>query len=175
MMVQQLLWRWLVPGFAFMVGIYLLKGQMYKVYLVGYAKVLSRLEKGMSKLLRKHKQELFSSMEDMMQESKMKTLSVLEIGAGTGTNFQFYPEGTNIMCLDPNPSFASYLNEKRDTFNKVLIQDLIVGKAEDLSAFPDQSVDVVVCTLVLCSVDDIHQCMTEIKRVLKKVSQCLSL
>ena len=33
--------------------------------------------------------------------------------------------------------------------------------------FPDGSVDAVVCTLVLCSVDDARQAIREVRRILK--------
>ena len=61
--------------------------------------------------------------------------------------------------------------EKQNQFAHVNIAEFVVGKAEDLSAFPDGSIDAVVCTLVLCSVDNVDLCLREIRRVLRPVSR----
>ena len=48
-----------------------------------------------------------------------------------------------------------------------LLHSLFQGFAEDLSQFQDNSFDVVIETLVLCSVNDVDQSLREIHRVLK--------
>ncbi|XP_041359681.1 methyltransferase-like protein 7A [Gigantopelta aegis] len=47
------------------------------------------------------------------------------------------------------------------------LTDYICGKAEQMSQFADDSFDAVVCTLVLCAVDNPEAVVKEIKRVLR--------
>ncbi|HVU13829.1 MAG TPA: class I SAM-dependent methyltransferase [Phototrophicaceae bacterium] len=90
--------------------------------------------------------------------------AVLEIGAGTGENFAFYPRGIDWYGVEPN----LYMQErllKRASENGIEGR-LYSGTAEELP-LPDSSVDAVVSTLVLCSVSDQPRVLSEIKRVLK--------
>ena len=93
----------------------------------------------------------------------------MEVGAGTGANFKYYPSGTDVVCVDPNPHFDSYLKSNSEKFPHVHLEEFVLGKAEDMSGVETGSVDSVVCTLVLCSVEDVDQSLAEIKRVLRKV------
>ena len=49
------------------------------------------------------------------------------------------------------------------------LKQFVAAFGEDMSEVEDESVDAVICTLVLCSVMDMDMCMKEIKRVLKPV------
>ena len=57
-------------------------------------------------------------MSKMMVELN-RPIEVLEIGAGSGANFKYYPKGTNIMCVDPNPYFDSYIKQNSEEFEHV--------------------------------------------------------
>ena len=58
-----------------------------------------------------------------------RALCVLEIGAGPGSNFQYLPKGTNIMCLDPNPYFERHLKKNSFHYPDVNLQEFLVGRA----------------------------------------------
>lgn len=76
---------------------------------------------------------------------------VLEVGAGTGTNFAHYPAGvTEVIAIEPERRLA----EVARAAAAVAPVPVIVSTAaiEEFSA--EQSFDAVVCSLVLCSVDD---------------------
>lgn len=91
---------------------------------------------------------------------------VLEIGCGTGVNLEFYPNGINRLVLaEPNPHMRKILDEK---ITHTTIKNIIVvpDSAESLSA-ANASFDAVVCTLVLCSVKNPAQVLSEINRVLR--------
>merc|ERR1712150_182299 len=92
-----------------------------------------------NKVANPFKIELFKELNDMKPGEK---ISVLEIGAGPGANFKYY---------------------------NLEVKDLKIGYGEDLAAagIDSNSVDAVVVTLVLCSVQDQAKCFSEIKRVLK--------
>ncbi|XP_044277978.1 methyltransferase-like protein 7A isoform X3 [Varanus komodoensis] len=111
------------------------------------------------------KKELFSNLNDFARPAG--TLRLLEIGTGTGTNFQFYPTGCRITCTDPNPNFDKFLAESLSQNPHLQVERCLVTPAEDLHEIPDASVDVVVCTLVLCSVKSIEGVVVEVLRVLR--------
>lgn len=92
------------------------------------------------------------------------TGNVLEIGAGTGVNFQYYQAGAHVTATEPDPYMLERA-KKRASEAKVAIELRQVA-AEELP-FPDASFDFVIDTLVLCSVRDPRRVLAEIKRVLK--------
>lgn len=135
------------------------------------AKFMARFNKRPDVL--KMKDKLFTGLADQNTNIRKK-LQILEIGAGGGTNFSFYPSGSQIVCLDPNPNFESYLVQSVET-SGVEMKGFIKGFAEKMDTIEDNSLDAVVCSMVLCSVKDLNKALMEIKRVLKPVSkiECL--
>jgi ubiquinone/menaquinone biosynthesis C-methylase UbiE len=91
---------------------------------------------------------------------------VLEIGAGTGANLDFYgPQVERLTLVEPDRHMRAQLAEKvrRSEMTGVEIVPLV---AEALPA-ADRSVDVVVSTLVLCTVPSPSETLSEAHRVLK--------
>ena len=125
-----------------------------------------------NKKLGPKKKELFESMEKHLEEVEG---DLLEVGAGTGANFAFYPRGCSIVALDPNPYMNYYLLHTEKFYPHVILRDYIVGTCEDMRKIKDQSVSAVVSTLVLCSVESVELSLREIIRVLKPVSQVCNL
>ena len=98
-----------------------------------------------------------------------RRLEVLEIGAGTGPNLAFYPPNTtHITAVDPNPSMRPYMEVNMRALGWKTGEGVrwAEGVAEALP-LPDASVDAVVCTLVLCSVEDVAGAVREAARVLR--------
>ncbi|XP_009644399.1 methyltransferase-like protein 7A [Egretta garzetta] len=118
-----------------------------------------------SRKVYKQKQKLFSNLSKFTGPSGQLTL--LEIGTGTGTNFQFYPAGCRLTCTDPNPNFRKFLLKSLSENRHLELEGLVVASGEELRQIPDGTVDVVVCTLVLCSVADSKKVLTEVLRVLR--------
>lgn len=92
------------------------------------------------------------------------TGTVLEIGPGTGLNLAYLADGVYWLGLEPNPYFHPHL--KRALELKGLPGEILLGQAEAIP-LPQESVDAVVATLVLCSVEDPRQALAEVLRVLK--------
>jgi len=97
---------------------------------------------------------------------------VLDIGSGTGTNLRYYPESVYcVTVLDPNSKNLAYLEKKAEGWGfgkdsgKCLNSQK--GYGEELP-FPSNSFDVVVSTLLLCTVRDPERVISEGTRVLKK-------
>ncbi|MCB0874656.1 MAG: methyltransferase domain-containing protein [Solirubrobacterales bacterium] len=86
----------------------------------------------------------------------------IELGAGTGLNFEHYPGAVEELLLtEPFPPMANRLRERTGGAATV-----IEAPAESLP-IPDASADTVVATLVLCTVDDLPATLAEVARVLK--------
>lgn len=89
---------------------------------------------------------------------------VLEIGAGTGLNFEHYPRGVEVVAVERAPGMRlSALKRAEAVEARVQVVD---GDAQAL-AFDASSFDMVVSTFVLCSVPDLARCLGEARRVLK--------
>lgn len=90
--------------------------------------------------------------------------NVLEIGPGTGPNLSYYPPDIHWIGVEPNSYMHSYLRQKAEQLG--LNIDIRTSTAEHLDV-EDNSIDAVVSTLVLCSVDNLTAVLQEILRVLK--------
>lgn len=117
---------------------------------------------------KKHKQELFRNLPDFRGPSG--ELRLLEIGTGGGSNFQFYPLGCKVTCTDINPNFQESLSRNMKKNQHLHYERFLVAAGEDLHQVPSGSVDAVVCTLVLCSVNSVSSTLREVLRVLRPVS-----
>uniref|UniRef100_A0A8C8SFR3 Methyltransferase type 11 domain-containing protein n=1 Tax=Pelusios castaneus TaxID=367368 RepID=A0A8C8SFR3_9SAUR len=127
--------------------------------------IMASLSTRYNRKLFHHKQELFSSMQEFAGPSG--ELRLLEIGTGSGANFQFYPLGCRVTCTDPNPNFERFLLKSIAESPHLQCERFVVAGGEDLRPAADSSMDVVVCTLVLCSVRSIEQVLSEVLRVLR--------
>lgn len=105
------------------------------------------------------KSKLFSNL-------TVKDVKILEIGIGQGANLAYYPNGTKLYSVEPNPYFELYFNENASKFPGIKVENFSRGTAEDMSTIDDSTIDVVVSTHVLCSVTNIEKCLSEILRVL---------
>ena len=95
----------------------------------------------------------------------------VEIGAGTGLNLPHYPDDVDeLLVLEPDPSMRSRLETSmRRRGGRARVVD---APAERLP-FADASVDTVVSTFVLCTVDRPDVALSEIARVLRPDGQLL--
>jgi ubiquinone/menaquinone biosynthesis C-methylase UbiE len=89
---------------------------------------------------------------------------IVEIGAGTGANLRYYPAGTTVAAIEPSSTMGDALLRRAARHG---IDVRIDGSSAERLPFPDASVDAVVSTLVLCTVDDPHAAIAEIHRVLR--------
>jgi len=89
---------------------------------------------------------------------------VLEIGVGTGSNFNAYPADVTIHGIDTSPAALSVAAARAGRDRRQV--SLLEGDAASLP-FPDASFDTVVATFVLCSVGDVDRTLREARRVLR--------
>ncbi|MCB9685143.1 MAG: class I SAM-dependent methyltransferase [Alphaproteobacteria bacterium] len=88
---------------------------------------------------------------------------VLELGAGTGANLPHYPADVDLVLTEPDDGMRSLLVPRAERRPMTEVHD---ARGESLP-FPDASFDVVVATLVLCSVRDPARVVSEVRRVLR--------
>jgi gluconolactonase len=89
---------------------------------------------------------------------------VLEIGAGTGANLPYYPEDIRLTVTDPNPFMLRRLTKKATKLE--ISVETLVAPATDMP-FEDEAFDVIVATLMLCSVKDQKNVIAEVTRLLR--------
>jgi ubiquinone/menaquinone biosynthesis C-methylase UbiE len=90
---------------------------------------------------------------------------VLEIGAGTGANLAYYgPAISSLTLTDPEAPMVRRL--ERQVRERGALAKVFRAPAADLP-FQDAAFDVVVSTLVLCTVRDQASALREIRRVLR--------
>ena len=98
---------------------------------------------------------------------------VLELGAGTGLNLPHYPDNLDeLVMTEPSPPMVARLERRA---KKAGIPTSVMTADAERLPFEDDSFDTVVSTLVLCTVDDPHQVIKEIARVLRPGGELLFL
>ncbi len=104
----------------------------------------------------------------LVARSKGRTL---EIGSGTGLNLPHYPNDLDALTLaEPDPAMRRRLTARAaDSGREVSVIDAGAVRLP----FDDGSIDTVVSTLVLCTVDEPERALKEIARVLAPGGQLL--
>jgi SAM-dependent methyltransferase len=89
---------------------------------------------------------------------------VLEVGAGTGTNFELYPDTvTEVVAVEPERRLAELARQAAATAPvPVTVSTDTVEQFSDGEPF-----DAAVCSLVLCSVDDPDHVVRQLLSLLK--------
>lgn len=105
---------------------------------------------------------------ELLAQARGRTL---EIGAGTGANIPHYPDAAEELILaEPFEPMRRQLERKLTESGKSA--STLDASAEAIP-LDDESVDTVVSTLVLCTVDFPDRALTEIARVLRPDGQLL--
>jgi SAM-dependent methyltransferase len=95
----------------------------------------------------------------------------VEIGGGTGLNLTYYPDEVDeLTFVEPDAAMRAHLDAKLRRRDRPV--RLVDAPAERLP-FEDRSVDTVVSTFVLCTVDAPDLALREIARVLRPDGQLL--
>jgi ubiquinone/menaquinone biosynthesis C-methylase UbiE len=111
-----------------------------------------------------------------MREQRRRLLAsargrTLEIGAGTGLNVGLYPDGlAELILAEPFEPMRRRLSRKVTASG--LVASTFDATAESIP-LPDDSIDTLVSTLVLCTVDFPDRALAEIVRVLRPDGQLL--
>ena len=89
---------------------------------------------------------------------------VLEVGAGTGTNFAYYPDTVSeVIALEPETMLAP---KAREAAGGVAVPVTVIESTVETMP-TSEPFDAVVCSLVLCSVDDPDGVLRQLNSLLK--------
>ena len=89
---------------------------------------------------------------------------ILEIGAGEGANVPHYRDATRVTLLEPDAKMRKRLEKQ---VLRASVPTTVLDAPAEALPFDDASFDVVVSTLVLCSVFDPAVTLAEVRRVLR--------
>lgn len=100
---------------------------------------------------------------------------VLEIGAGTGLNLEHYPSNIESLTLvEPDPQMRHRLQRKLAT-HRLAPRCMLLGDHGESLGLEPAAYDVVVSTLVLCSVQRVPAVLEHARRVLCPGGRLLSI
>jgi SAM-dependent methyltransferase len=93
------------------------------------------------------------------------TGKVIEVGAGDGRNFQYYPpEVTELLAVEPEPYLREHAEEAAA---KAPVPVKVVAGVADRLPVADASFDAGVTCLVLCTVPEQAAALAEVRRVIR--------
>ena len=155
---------WLQGVFLFAI-VFAIYAKYYREKIFG--KLLCNFVRKLNPFFAAGKRALFE--EAFKKIKKQNSLKVLEIGVGTGANFQFYPENCQITISDKSDHFMSYLKDSLKSIQRedLQISDFVLADAQNMKNIQSGSYDAVVATFTLCSMENLSAVFTEIHRVLK--------
>jgi SAM-dependent methyltransferase len=120
----------------------------------GNARIFSLLDRYQHHKFGARKQALFADL----------PRTVVELGSGTGASLRYLPPGTHLTAIEPNVHMHPAL--RRHAERRGIDLD-IVSASGDATGLADDSVDAVICTLVLCTVADPAATVAEVRRILR--------
>ena len=95
---------------------------------------------------------------------------VLDVGAGTGAMFPYFAaaleggSGLELHAIEPDPHMRRRANRKVEALG--LEVDVQSARAESIP-YPDDSFDVVIASLVFCTIPGVEEALEEVARVLR--------
>lgn len=103
---------------------------------------------------------------------------ILEVGVGTGVNFEHYSNDTELTGIEPSPYMMPHAERKKDLLllpNRFTLHNIGCGYPEMEKLIEAGSLDAVVCTLVLCTIPDPERALTNFMKWLKPGGRLLIL
>lgn len=90
---------------------------------------------------------------------------VLELGFGSGLNIEAYPKDViTVTAIEPSDTAWNLSTQRRRSTTVEVQRGGLDGQN---IAEPDTSFDSAVTTFTLCTIPDVHQALTEVRRVLR--------
>lgn len=138
------------------------KKQMYKkVFATIYDPIMGHIEKGIGP----RREALLSSL----------TGKILDVGCGTGVNFQYFNKDAEVIGIEPSAPMLAYAKKKLEKYPHIKVFNLGVNdpKVDDIIA--PKSMDYVISTLVLCTIPNPKEAIQNYKKWLKPTGKLIVL
>ncbi len=130
--------------------------------------------------MRKIYQKVFAAVYDLIMDSTEQTLEVnrrqllghlkgkiLEVGVGTGANFSYFNDEAQVLAIEPSAPMLKKAVRKIPDSKHIEVHNLGVNDQAVENMIPENSLDAVVCTLVLCTIPQPEIALEKFKRWLK--------
>ncbi|MCF6353162.1 MAG: class I SAM-dependent methyltransferase [Cyclobacteriaceae bacterium] len=112
---------------------------------------------GFERKLYKKRKHLLSNLEGQ----------VIGVGEGTGINFQFYPDNVNVYSVEPSKPMLDKAKIKAKGKSNIKFYHYGINDEELEAHFKEESMDAIICTLVLCTIPDPIKALQNFKKWLK--------
>lgn len=132
-------------------------GWYNKVFSAAYDPFMSVVEKN---ALRGRRQALLGNLSG----------KILELGCGTGINFEFYQAEAEVLAIEPSDAMRTQAIEKLQKEKlaaRIRVEPWLLEDERLAAEYPAGSFDAAVCTLVLCTVPDPAGTLELLHRFLK--------
>ncbi len=132
-------------------------GWYNKVFSAAYDPFMSVVEKN---ALRGRRQALLGNLSG----------KILELGCGTGINFEFYQAEAEVLAIEPSDAMRTQAIEKLQKEKLaagIRVEPWLLEDERLAAEYPAGSFDAAVCTLVLCTVPDPAGTLELLHRLLK--------
>jgi SAM-dependent methyltransferase len=120
----------------------------------GNAKFFELMDGYLHRRLGARKQTLFADLPPF----------VVELGSGAGASMRYLLPGSRLIAIEPNAQAHDALSRNATRYG---IDLEIHDERAESTGLPSGSVDAVICTLVLCTVEDQAAALAEVRRILR--------
>ncbi len=103
---------------------------------------------------------------------------ILEVGAGTGANFPYYPGCAEVLAIDPSEEMLAFAKRKQASETAradIRLMPVGIGDPRLDALVRPRSLDAIVATLVLCTVPEPEEAFVRFRKWLKPSGKLLVL
>ena len=100
---------------------------------------------------------------------------ILEVGSGTGTNFEHYNAKAKVIALEPSSFMLDKSKAKLPKKTQITTCNMGVADKRLNSIIKNNSLDYIICTLVLCTIPDQNLALDKFKKWLKPTGKLIIL
>ena len=101
--------------------------------------------------------------------------AILEVGSGTGTNFEHYNSKAKVIALEPSSFMLDKSKAKLPKKAQITTCNMGVSDIRLDSIIKNNSLDYIICTLVLCTIPDQNSALDKFKKWLKPTGKLIIL
>lgn len=128
--------------------------------LLPLATILLRMISPSKKFGRLYDAVMFLPEKLVLRSRRKKLLSglsgnILEVGIGTGTNLEFYGPDVRVLGIEPSPHMFAKAEKRKEELpdsERFMLFNFEYGDEEMRDLIAPESLDAIVCTLVLCTI-----------------------